>query len=251
MQSLVLEGCVESLVSAVTATQGGCTRLELCQNLIIGGTQPSFSLFNDVKEHCQIPVRVLMRPRFGDFLYDTDENTRLLKDIKTFVDLGAEGVVVGHLLADGRLDIETLKHMREAAGTAGFTLNRAFDLTRDPFEALEDAINIGFDTILTSGQASSALEGRELLVRLADQAAGRIQILAAGGINADVIRILATHTKLRAFHLSATKTADSPMLFRHPHVHMGAAGISEYERKVADLETFKAAAAALAEIKRG
>ncbi len=241
MLPYVLEACVESLQSAKMAEAAGFTRLELCQNLLIGGTQPAFSLFEAIREECALPVRVLMRPRFGDFLYDEDENERLLKDIKAFIAMGAEGIVVGHLTADGDLDVELLKRMREAAGTAGLTLHRAFDLCRNPEQALEEAIALGFDTILTSGQADKAQEGAERLRILQKQAGHRLQIMAGSGVNAENIALLGQNAGLSAFHLSATVSQDSPMRFRRESVHMGLKGLSEYTRTVADFDKMKAA----------
>lgn len=247
----VLEGCVESLSSAKIAAANGCTRLELCQNLVIGGTTPSPALFAAVRKACDLPIRVLIRPRFGDFLYDAAELAQILVEIRYFLNKGAQGVVVGQLTADGDLDREALARMREAAGHAGMTLHRAFDLCREPFYALETAVELGFDTILTSGQAETAQAGAALLRDLSKAAAGRIQIMAGSGVNAAVISELSELSGLRAFHLSATVKKDSPMRYRKAQVHMGLPGLSEYTRLEADAERFRAAAEALtfAEIK--
>lgn len=242
MLPYVLEACVETLTAAKMAEEAGFTRFELCQNLVIGGTQPALSLLEAIQAQCSLPIRVLMRPRFGDFLYDDDENERLLKDIRTFVDKGADGVVVGHLTAEGKLDVDMLRRVREAAGTAGLTFSRAFDLCQNPELALEQLIELGFDTLLTSGLTDKAADGAALLGKLQRQAGERLQIMAASGVDARTITRLGTQHGLSAFHLSGTVSEDSPMRFRRETVHMGIKGMSEYTRTVANFDKMKAAA---------
>lgn len=148
----VLEVCVDSVESAASAARGGATRLELCANLVIGGTSPDEDMFRMVRERVDIPVRVLLRPRFGDFLYSDDEFELLRRQVRRFAALGADGVVIGVLRPDGTLDEARMAELIALAGGCGVTLHRAFDVCRDPFEALEAAGRLGVDTILTSGQ---------------------------------------------------------------------------------------------------
>ena len=179
----LLEVCVDSLESALAAQSGGADRLELCANLLIGGTSPSPALIEEVLAAVTIPVNVLLRPRFGDFCFTDAEKRILIREVETCRDLGVHGVVLGALLPDGRLDRDHLAQCIEAGGpNLSHTLHRAFDLCRDPFEGLEDAVALGFDTILTSGQQAKAIEGAALLGRLVEKAAGRIQILAGSGV---------------------------------------------------------------------
>src|SRR5699024_4612622 len=136
--------------SALAAQSGGADRLELCANLLIGGTSPSPALIEEVLAAVTIPVNVLLRPRFGDFCFTDAEKRILIREVETCRDLGVHGVVLGALLPDGRLDRDHLAQCIEAGGpNLSHTLHRAFDLCRDPFEGLEDAVALGFDTILT------------------------------------------------------------------------------------------------------
>ena len=168
----LLEGCVDSYASGMAAFRGGADRLELCANLAIGGTTPSPSLFQQVRRDCSIPIHVLIRPRFGDFLYDPQELEEMYREIERFRDLGADGVVIGVLTPQGELDLDNMRRMIDCAGDLSVTLHRAFDMTRDPYKTLESAIALGCRTVLTSGQANSAYAGRDLLRELFHRAAG-------------------------------------------------------------------------------
>lgn len=225
----VLEVCVDSVESAASAARGGATRLELCANLVIGGTSPDEDLFRMVRERVDIPVRVLLRPRFGDFLYSDDEFELLRRQVRRFAALGADGVVIGVLRPDGTLDEARMAELIALAGGCGVTLHRAFDVCRDPFEALEAAGRLGVDTILTSGQQAACAQGAGLLRELVGRSGGRPQILVGAGVSADVIRTLQPATGANAFHLSAKRTEESRMAFRREGVPMGLPGISEFE----------------------
>lgn len=224
----VLEVCVDSVESAEIAARGGATRLELCANLVIGGTSPDEDLFCMVRERVDIPVRVLLRPRFGDFLYSDAEYELLRRQVRRFAALGADGVVIGLLRPDGTLDEARMAELISLAGGCGVTLHRAFDVCRDPFEALEAARRLGVDTILTSGQQASCTEGAPLLAQLVAAAGGRPQILVGAGVSAAVIRDLQPQTHADAFHLSAKRTLDSGMAFRRAGVPMGLPGMDEF-----------------------
>lgn len=224
----VLEVCVDSVESAEQAARGGAMRLELCADLIVGGTSPDEDLFCMVRERVGLPIRVLLRPRFGDFLYSDEEYELLRRQVRRFRALGADGVVIGILRPDGTLDETRMAGLIELAGGMGVTLHRAFDVCRDPFAALETARKLGVDTILTSGQQASCVEGAALLRELAKAADGRPQILIGAGVNAQVIRTLQPQTGADAFHLSAKRTLDSGMVFRRAGVPMGLPGISEF-----------------------
>ena len=225
----ILEVCVDSVESAVSAARGGATRLELCANLVIGGTSPDEDLFRMVRERVDIPVRVLLRPRFGDFLYSEEEFELLRRQMRRFAALGADGIVIGMLRPDGTLDEARMAELISLAGGCGVTLHRAFDVCRDPLEALDAAVRLGVDTILTSGQQASCAHGSELLRELVARSGGRPQILIGAGVSADVIRTLQPATGADAFHLSAKRTENSRMTFRREGVPMGLPGISEFE----------------------
>lgn len=225
----ILECCVDSVASAIAAEKGGADRLELCANLIIGGTTPPLSLFHEVKKAVSIPIHVLLRPRFGDFCYDNFEKEMLLFDIRQFEREGADGIVIGTLRPDGTLDSEFLSQMLTCSGKMHRTLHRAFDMCRDGSEALHTAASLGFHTILTSGLSNTALEGIETLKELSSQAAELgITIMAGSGIQADTIRTLLNDTSVHAFHMSGKTELDSAMEYRNPHVSMGLPGFSEY-----------------------
>lgn len=230
MAPCVLEACVDSVESALAAARGGATRLELCANLIIGGTTPGLPLFDAVKAATDLPVNVLIRPRFGDFLYTDGEYDIMRREAEAFARRGANAVVIGALRADGSLDRERMAGLIAAAGGVHITLHRAFDVCRDPLETLEEAIGLGVDTILTSGQERSAWEGRELIGALLDRAGERADILIGGGVSAPVIRDLrALYPAARCFHLSGKQVLDSGMTYRNPRVSMGLPGISEFQ----------------------
>ena len=189
--SYLLEVCADSVRSAVEAQAGGADRIELCSGLVIGGLSPSVAMFEQVKKNVDIPVRVLLRPRFGDFCYDGYEFETLKEEVCLFREAGADGVVIGILKPDGRLDTDRMKELVECAKSesksgkrpCAVTFHRAFDVCRNPYEALRQCIELGIDTILTSGQKDSAWNGRELLKELVREAAGEIEILAGAGIS--------------------------------------------------------------------
>ncbi len=235
----LLEVCVDSVRSAAAARQGGADRVELCSALVIGGLSPSPALFRQVKAETGLPVRVLLRPRFGDFCYDDYEFRILKEETEMFRDLGADGIVTGILRPDGVLNLEQMRVLREAAGSMKMTMHRAFDVCRDPFEAMEQCVEMGVDTILTSGQKSSAWEGRRLLAELEEKARGRIELLAGAGIDDSVIYDLARQTKIKSFHMSGKSVLDSRMDFRREGVPMGIPGVDEFEIWQTDPEKVK------------
>lgn len=229
MKDYILEVCVDSVESAIAAARGGAQRLELCANLVIGGTTPGVSQFKQIRRACDIPINVLIRPRYGDFLYTDYEFQMIAEDARMFRDLGADGIVVGFLRPDGSLDVEKLKVLKEIAGTGSMTLHRAFDVCRDPYRSLEDAIEAGADTILTSGQQNTCFEGKQLLGELIRLADGKIDIMAGSGVNGDIIACLMDEIGARCFHMSGKMIVDSGMLYRKENVSMGIPGLGEYD----------------------
>ena len=248
MSKFILEACVDSVESALAAARGGATRLELCANLIIGGTTPTPALLEGVRQAVDLPVRVLIRPRFGDFLYTQREYEIMRRDIALLAGRGADAFVFGALRPDGSLHREQMAGLMEAAGGRPVTLHRAFDVCRDPVAALEQALELGVGTILTSGQAENAWAGRDLIGQLLERAGGRADILIGGGVNAGVIRAFRRAFPLaRAFHLSGKQVLDSGMTWRNERVNMGLPGISEFQVWRTDEGTIRAAAQALEE----
>ena len=249
MKNYILEVCADSVESALSAKAGGATRLELCANLVIGG----YELFEQVKKETGLPIRALIRPRFGDFLYSEYEYQQMLCDVRHFAEAGADGVVIGSLNADGTLNETQMRGLARAAGGCGITLHRAFDVCVDPFGALQRAAELGVDTILTSGQEAGCMQGREL-IRLVcatqdsrsdgrETAAlpGGVTILVGAGVVSSNIKEIAMTTGAHAFHMSGKKLMDSGMRYRNERVHMGIEGLSEFELYRTDEEEIRRA----------
>lgn len=229
MTDFILEACVDSVESALAAARGGASRLELCGSLVIGGTTPNPWLFQEIRKHTDIRIHVLIRPRFGDFCYTNEEFVLIREAVKEFRKLGAEGVVIGCLKPDGTMNMEQMKILMEEAEGMSVTLHRAFDVCADPYETMEQAISLGIDTILTSGQKNVCTLGTDILRDLVEKSAGRIKIQVGSGVNAAVIREIYPKTGATAFHMSGKKTLDSEMKYRKEGVNMGLPSLSEFE----------------------
>ena len=224
-----LECCVDSVESAIAAKKGGADRLELCSALVIGGLSPSQALYRKIREQADIPIRVLLRPRFGDFCYTDYEHEILKEEVRSFCKLGADGIVIGTMKPDGTLNLEQMKELMEETQGMTVTLHRAFDMCQDPFQTLEEAKRLGIHTILTSGQKNVCTEGMDLLKELVEQAQGKTEILVGGDVDASVLPVLAEKTKAKAFHMSGKVSIESEMQYRKQDVSMGVASVSEYE----------------------
>lgn len=198
--SPLLEIVVSSVKSAIAAAEGGAQRLELCVNLAEGGTSPPALLIKETREAVEINIRVMVRPRPGDFCYTQDELETMQAEIQQAKVLGVNGVVLGILRSDGTIDVERTKKMVSLAYPLGVTFHRAFDETADPMQALEDVIRTGTDTLLTSGQKPSAIEGKGLIKELVARAGNRIRILAGAGINEWNARTLVRETGVQEIH---------------------------------------------------
>lgn len=229
MRKYILEACVDSPESAVEAVKGGADRLELCANLIIGGTTPGRALYEKVRELTDIRIHVLIRPRYGDFLYTEHEFATIAHGVAFCRQLGADGVVVGCLLPDGTLDMERMKRLKDLAGPMHMTLHRAFDMCADPYKTLEQSKKLEINTILTSGQKDRCEEGRDLISELVRESAGRVDIMAGGGVDAGVIRRMIPATGVCSYHMSGKTVLDSGMTYRKEGVSMGVPGLGEYE----------------------
>ena len=246
MSNFTLEVCVDSAESALAAVRGGATRLELCANLVIGGTTPSLFLYREIRKVSDIPIHILIRPRFGDFCYTGSELSIIEQEVKQFKLEGAQGVVIGVLKPDGTLDAAAMETLCRAADGLNITLHRAFDMCRDPFETLGQAERLGVTAILTSGQRNRCLDGAELLRQLAEY--GGIDIIAGSGVTAEVIRKLRVITGVSSYHMSGKTAVDSIMTFRNPDLYMGLPSLSEYELWRTDENQIAAARQVLEEI---
>ncbi|NWJ03410.1 CUTC protein, partial [Crypturellus undulatus] len=230
----LMEVCVDSVESALNAERGGAGRIELCAGLVEGGTTPSMGLLQVVKQCVRVPVFVMIRPRGGDFLYSDREVEVMKADIRLAKLHGADGLVLGALTEDGRVDTELCTALLAVCRPLPVTFHRAFDMVHDPLVALETLISLGFERVLTSGCDSSALEGLSLIKRLAEQV-GRF-FLPGGGITERNLQRILEGSGASEFHCSARSVRDSGMKFRNPNVAMGASfSASEYSIKVADV----------------
>ena len=248
MNNYILECCVDRLESAINGEKGGATRFELCANLIIGGTTPSLTLFRQVRENTNLPIHVLIRNRFGDFCYKDNEIEEMCDSIKEFVEVGADGVVVGALTPAGDLDVAAMKKFIEAANGTKTVLHRAFDMCREPFSALEKAKELGADTILTSGQKRNCVEGAGLLKELIERAGNDINILIGAGVNAEAIKKVFEITGGKNYHMSGKKVIDSKMIYRKKEVNMGLPSLSEYDIWETSVEEIAEAVKVLTEL---
>ncbi len=230
-----LEICCGDIDSVAAAVAGGADRVELCSALAEGGVTPSEGLIGKALEmRGKAGVHVLIRPRGGDFLYDSQEADIMVRDVLTARRLGAQGIVIGALKTDGSIDTELCRRLISEAEDMSVTFHRAFDLCASPMESLEQIIGLGCDRILTSGLAPSAELGAEMLKRLNEKAAGRIIILAGGGVSpANAERILEL-SGVSELHASARSAIKSPMTYRNAGVAMGRPDSDEYSRLVTD-----------------
>ncbi len=211
---LITEICTDSLETSIAAAKAGASRIELCASLVEGGITPSFSLMNAVCKTLTIPVYVMVRPRGGDFLYSDVEFEQMKADIQHAREAGASGIVAGILRADGTIDRERCRDLVEIANPMDVTFHRAFDMTAEPFFALEEIIAIGCKTLLTSGHSQTAEDGLELIRELVKRAGGRINVMAGSGINPGNIMLL-HEAGVRAFHFTARKRISGGMKFRN------------------------------------
>lgn len=247
---MLLEICIDSLASSRAAIAGGADRLELCSALLAGGLTPYTALLRQIREESDIPIRCLMRPRAGDFLYTADELELMRRQIMELKNAGASGFVIGCLTPDGDLDTAAMKPLVEAADGAGLTLHRCIDVSRDPIETYLQAKELGIDTVLTSGAASSCLLGEEMIVQLLQlrDEIGGPEVLIGAGVNATVIRhFRRKYPQARAFHMSGKTELESGMVFRREGVPMGLPGLDEWHIQQTDVKNVQAARIALDE----
>lgn len=242
--SKILEVCVDSLASARAAAEGGADRLELCSALAVGGLSPYPELLRQIKQVCRLPVRCLMRPRAGDFLYTREEINLLCDQMETLRKGGADGFVVGALTPEGTLDLPAMERLLAACGGLPVTLHRCIDVARDLEEVYSAAAQLGIDTVLTSGGAAACLDGAEQLERLLAlrDANHGPEVLIGAGVNARVIGTLRQRLPgARAFHMSGKTLVESGMQFRREGVPMGLPGLDEWHIQQTDAQAVREA----------
>jgi copper homeostasis protein len=226
--------------SAIAAQCGGADRIELCANLVEGGTTPSSGAIETARSSLGISIHVLIRPRGGDFLYSNVDFEVMKRDIEMAKALGVDGLALGILTKSGDVDIERTRELIEKARPLDITFHRAFDMTRDPHRTFEELIDLGVSRVLTSGQTESAAPGVKLIKSLVEAARGRIAIMAGGGLNETNIRQVVTRGGVRELHFSGRSELESAMHHRNPRIRLGSARQqSEYLRFAADPERIR------------
>lgn len=230
-----MEVCIDSVVSAINAAKGGAVRVELCANLMEGGTTPSIGMLKVIKRTVNIPVFVMIRPRGGDFMYTPIEFDVMYQDLCLLKEAGADGFVFGILNQDGTVNEEMCEELIDYAKPLPCTFHRAIDMTRNISEALEKVISLGFQRVLTSGGDSSSLEGLPVIAEMVKQAGARIIIMPGGGINEKNLQRILEQSGAKEFHCSARASVPSQMTFKKEGITMGAALTPpEFSVKVTD-----------------
>lgn len=199
---MLVEAAVESLDAALAAVEGGAHRIELCSNLAEGGTTPSLDLLRAANSQLLTPIFVLVRPRAGDFVYTDAEHRTMLNQIEQAKAGGARGIVTGGLTAQREIDVARMTELIRATRPLSFTFHRAIGVCTRIDVALETLVRLGVDRVLTSGSAETAAEGAAEIASLVKQAAGRIVIMAGGGINAGNAARIVKETGVREIHFS-------------------------------------------------
>lgn len=218
---IVFEVCVDSVDAAVAAERGGAARVELCSDLLEGGLTPSHGTIEVARARLGIKIMSMVRPRGGDFCYTEAEFDVMRHDVTAAKALGADGIVLGLLNPDGTVDRARTAELIALARPLPVTFHRAFDMTRDPFEAFDTLIALGVDRVLTSGQEPSVLEGIDLIAALVERAAGRIIVMPGGGITERTAPKIVRALKVGEMHFAALEPQPGLMQYRNPRVFMG------------------------------
>lgn len=238
---MTCEIVVYNIESALKAQEGGADRIELCDNPSEGGTTPSYGTIEAVRQNVNLDVYVMIRPRGGDFHYSNYEFHCMKRDISQCQKISVDGVVFGILNPDGTLDKKRCKELIVKARPLKVTCHRAFDMTRDPFEALEDCIEAGFDRILTAGQQAQALKGSDLIGELIKKANGRIAIMPGSGVNENTVQEILAKSKATEIHFSATAFRESEMNYKNQNIAgMGSDEGAEFKVRTVDPDRVRA-----------
>lgn len=248
MMKKTLEVCVDSLASARAAIEGGADRLELCSALSIGGLTPYTELLRQIRKESDIPIRCLMRPRAGDFLYTPEEIQMMTMQMQQLRSWGANGFVIGCLTPEGTIDKEAMDPLIEAAKGRKLTLHRCIDVSRNLEETYLEAARMGFQTVLTSGGAGSCRAGKETIGKLLtlQKETDGPEVLIGAGVNAAVItEFRQAFPESKCFHMSGKADVESGMRFRRPGVPMGIPGFDEWHISQTSVQAVRNARRAL------
>jgi copper homeostasis protein len=216
---VLLELAVASVEDAETAAAGGADRLELNAAITLGGLTPSLGMLVEVRAAVELPLMVMLRPRRGGFCYSEREYRVLRRDLDLAVKNGADGLVFGALTAEGKVDGDRCRQLVKACGKREAVFHRAFDVTPDPFAALEQLIDLGFRRVMTSGQEENAYYGAARIAEVVARAAGRIEVLPAGGINRFNVADVLARTGCTQIHASLQRSRVDPSTAARPHLH--------------------------------
>jgi len=236
----VLEICVDSVESAVAAERGGAERVELCSDLLEGGITPSPGLPELVRERVRIDIFAMIRPRGGDFCYTAEEFAVMKSDIAYAKQLGADGVVLGILDADGYVDVSRTRELVELARPLPVTFHRAIDVSADLADSLDRIVLTGAQRVLTSGGKRRSVDGMRDISNAIDRTQGRIAIMAGGGLSPDNIRTVAEGTGASEFHASLNTSIPSPVRHRSDSLFLGTDMERDYSRYVVREEDVRA-----------
>lgn len=218
---LRFEICVDSIAGVIAARDAGAHRVELCASLIEGGTTPSLGMIREARKIEGIGLHVIIRPRGGDFLYSPEEIAVMEADIDAAKAAGADGLVFGTLNPDGTIDVALTRRLVARARPCAVTFHRAFDMTPDPFAALETLVELGIERVLTTGQESHVLEGADTVAALVEAAGNRIIIMSGGGMTPRTAARIVAITGINEIHFAALAPVPSSMRFRRPDIYMG------------------------------
>ena len=197
---MIKEACVESFEKALEAQNNGADRIELCENLSVGGTTPSYGTVKICLEKLNIPIFPMIRARGGNFVYSKEEIEMMKEDIKIFKDLGVKGLVLGCLTSDNKIDLELTKTLVNLAYPMEITFHKAIDEISNPLDYIEDLVNIGIKRILTSGGKATALEGKDLINDMIKKSNGRLKIVVAGKVTKENLNELSNLISADEFH---------------------------------------------------
>ncbi len=225
-----IEVCVDSVASALAAERGGAQRIELCSDLLEGGVTPSLGLMQAVRSRISIGLHPIIRPCAGDFCYTDEEYDVMCRDVEIAKASGADGVVFGILDPAGNVDVRRTGRLIELARPLPVTFHRAFDMSADLFQSLEDVCVAGAQRLLTSGGKQTCSQGVETIAQLVKLARNRITIMAGGGVGLDNAADIIERTAVKEIHVGLSSPVTSPMLYRNPRVSMGKVQGREYDR---------------------
>ena len=197
---MIKEACVESFEKSLEAQNNGANRIELCENLAVGGTTPSYGTVKVCLKKLNIPIFPMIRARGGNFIYSKDEIEIMKEDIKIFKELGVKGLVLGCLTSDNKIDLELTKELVDLAYPMEVTFHKAIDEIQNPFDYIDDLVNIGIKRILTSGGKATALEGKDLINEIIKKSNERLKIVVAGKVTKENLNELSNLISSDEFH---------------------------------------------------